>query len=112
MSQTMAKIKPINSLAKIIAEHKNKGKRIVQCHGVFDLVHLGHIRHFNLAKKEGDILIIRGDGTFAITVKDGTGAGAFILAGGLDFVMDHVDDRLWVINNGTEWVELSRSSNS
>lgn len=52
------KIKTIDALIKIITDLKKKGKRIVQCHGVFDLVHLGHIRHFNLAKKEGDILIV------------------------------------------------------
>jgi len=52
------KIKPLNTLAKILGDLKKRGKKIVQCHGVFDLVHLGHIRHFNLAKKEGDILIV------------------------------------------------------
>lgn len=52
------KIKTLNSLAKIVADLKEKGKRVVQCHGVFDLIHLGHIRHFNLAKKEGDVLIV------------------------------------------------------
>jgi len=59
MDQIIAKkIQPLNSLAKIVADFKQRGKRIVQCHGVFDLVHLGHIRHFNLAKKEGDVLIV------------------------------------------------------
>jgi len=52
------KIKSVSSLSKIIAEHKRKGKKVVQCHGVFDLVHLGHIRHFNMAKKEGDVLVV------------------------------------------------------
>lgn len=52
------KIKPVSKLAEIIADLKKKGKSIVQCHGVFDLVHLGHIRHFNLAKKEGDVLVV------------------------------------------------------
>ncbi len=52
------KIKTIDMLARIVAGLKKKGKKIVQCHGVFDLIHLGHIRHFNLAKKEGDILIV------------------------------------------------------
>ena len=28
------------------------------CHGVFDLVHYGHIQHFKSAKKYGDILIV------------------------------------------------------
>ena len=48
----------MNALTKIIADLKKKRKKIVQCHGVFDLIHLGHIRHFNLAKKEGDILVV------------------------------------------------------
>ena len=28
------------------------------CHGVFDLLHIGHIKHFQEAKKNGDILIV------------------------------------------------------
>lgn len=52
------KIKTVSTLAKILASHKKKGKKVVHCHGVFDLVHLGHIRHFNLAKKDGDILVV------------------------------------------------------
>lgn len=59
MEQSAAKkIKTIGALANIISELKKKGKKVVHCHGVFDLVHLGHIRHLNLAKKEGDILIV------------------------------------------------------
>jgi len=37
---------------------KNKKKRIVLCHGVFDLLHVGHIKHLNKAKKLGDILVV------------------------------------------------------
>ena len=53
-----AKIRSIGTLAKIVAELKDSGNRIVHCHGVFDLVHLGHIRYFSSAKKEGDILVV------------------------------------------------------
>ena len=35
-----------------------KNKKIVLCHGVFDLLHYGHILHFKEAKKKGDILIV------------------------------------------------------
>ena len=52
------KIKSPTTLAKILSDYKKRGKRIVHCHGVFDIVHLGHIRHFNLAKKEGDLLVV------------------------------------------------------
>ncbi len=39
-------------------EIKKQGKRIVLCHGVFDLLHLGHIDHLLDAKKQGDILVV------------------------------------------------------
>jgi rfaE bifunctional protein kinase chain/domain/rfaE bifunctional protein nucleotidyltransferase chain/domain len=52
------KIVSLDKLVEIIAKLKNTGKRIVLCHGVYDLVHLGHIRHLNLAKQEGDILVV------------------------------------------------------
>ncbi len=54
---TLKKIQSPTALAKIVDDLKKKGKRIVLCHGVFDIVHLGHIRHFNQAKSQGDILI-------------------------------------------------------
>lgn len=37
---------------------QKEGKTIVLCHGVFDLVHPGHILHFKEAKKKGDILVV------------------------------------------------------
>ena len=51
------KIQPPATLVKIVDDLKKKGKRVVLCHGVFDIVHLGHIRHFNQAKEQGDVLI-------------------------------------------------------
>jgi len=56
--KTRKKILPLKEIAKRIEEIKIKGKKVVQCHGVFDIVHLGHIRHFNMAKKEGDVLLV------------------------------------------------------
>lgn len=51
------KIQSPATLAKIVDDLKKKGKKVVLCHGVFDIVHLGHIRHFNQAKEQGDVLI-------------------------------------------------------
>jgi rfaE bifunctional protein nucleotidyltransferase chain/domain len=34
------------------------GKRVVQCHGCFDIVHPGHIRYLRFASEQGDVLIV------------------------------------------------------
>jgi len=52
------KIKTLDELSDIIQNLKRDGKTIVQCHGVFDLLHPGHIMHFEAAKREGDILVV------------------------------------------------------
>ena len=52
------KIVSIENLKKIVSKLKAKRKKIVLCHGVFDLLHIGHIKHFKEAKNLGDILIV------------------------------------------------------
>jgi len=52
------KIKNLEDLQQIIADLKSKGKKIVHCHGVFDLLHIGHIKHFEEAKTFGDALLV------------------------------------------------------
>jgi rfaE bifunctional protein kinase chain/domain/rfaE bifunctional protein nucleotidyltransferase chain/domain len=53
-----SKIVPMEELAGIVASQRNAGKVVVHCHGVFDLMHIGHIKHFEEAKKLGDVLIV------------------------------------------------------
>ena len=52
------KIKNLEDLKTVVADLKAKGKKIVHCHGVFDLLHLGHIKHFEEAKTLGDVLVV------------------------------------------------------
>ena len=54
----MKKIYQIEKLVKKIKIEKYKNKKIIHCHGVFDLVHVGHIKHFQEAKKNGDFLLV------------------------------------------------------
>ena len=59
----IAKIKPsklveFNQLNKICRRLRAKKQRIVHCHGCFDFLHLGHLRHFKEAKDQGDVLIV------------------------------------------------------
>jgi rfaE bifunctional protein kinase chain/domain/rfaE bifunctional protein nucleotidyltransferase chain/domain len=52
------KIVSLSELEKICRNSKRKGKKIVLCHGCFDLLHPGHIRHLKAAKEYGDLLVV------------------------------------------------------
>lgn len=52
------KIKNLNEIGALLEKEREKGHVVVQCHGVFDLLHPGHIRHFQEAKKQGDTLVV------------------------------------------------------
>lgn len=48
----------LDEIALHLEEAVNSGKKIVHCHGCFDLLHHGHIKHFEAAKKFGDVLVV------------------------------------------------------
>jgi rfaE bifunctional protein nucleotidyltransferase chain/domain len=52
------KIKSLKELSLIIQKLKSEGKKVVLCHGCFDLMHPGHIKYFQAAKKMGDVLLV------------------------------------------------------
>ena len=52
------KIKTLEELQRITADLKATGKKVVHSHGVFDLLHIGHIKHFEEAKSFGDVLVV------------------------------------------------------
>jgi rfaE bifunctional protein nucleotidyltransferase chain/domain len=52
------KILDLNELAEKLSELKSHGKKIVLCHGCFDLMHPGHIKYFQASKKMGDTLVV------------------------------------------------------
>ena len=56
--QQNGKIKTIEELAKLLDVYRSETKKIVHCHGVFDRIHIGHIRYFEQARLLGDILVV------------------------------------------------------
>jgi rfaE bifunctional protein nucleotidyltransferase chain/domain len=45
-------------LAQIVAERQARGERMVFTNGVFDLLHVGHVRYLTEARALGDALIV------------------------------------------------------
>lgn len=52
------KIKVLEELSQIIKKLKSEGKKVVLCHGCFDLMHPGHIKYFQASRNMGDILVV------------------------------------------------------
>jgi rfaE bifunctional protein nucleotidyltransferase chain/domain len=58
METSSSKIKRLEDLGKTLAVLRQSGKTVVQCHGVFDLLHIGHIKHLEAARKLADLLVV------------------------------------------------------
>ena len=52
------KIKTISELQRIVEKLKKQSKKIVTTNGIFDILHVGHVRYLQEAKKWGDVLIV------------------------------------------------------
>jgi len=53
-----AKIKNRDVLAALIATERARGKRVVFTNGCFDLLHAGHVKYLQKARKLGDLLVL------------------------------------------------------
>lgn len=54
----MDKIISREAFVKLRENFRKQHKTVVLCHGVFDLLHYGHIEHFQEAKSLGDVLVV------------------------------------------------------
>src|SRR5262249_28843367 len=50
------KIKTADEIARMVGDMPRQ-KKVIMCHGVFDVVHPGHLRHLIYAKSKADILV-------------------------------------------------------
>jgi len=48
----------LEQLVGIVARHRAAGKKIVFTNGCFDLIHLGHVKYFQFARQQGDLLVV------------------------------------------------------
>ncbi len=54
----MGKILGRKELIRAVREERAAGRRIALANGIFDLLHVGHIRYLQAAKREADILVV------------------------------------------------------
>lgn len=56
--KTRTKILSRARLRDRLTEHRQRGQRIVVANGCFDLLHAGHVRYLEGARREGDVLVV------------------------------------------------------
>ncbi|HXJ18290.1 MAG TPA: adenylyltransferase/cytidyltransferase family protein [Candidatus Polarisedimenticolia bacterium] len=55
---TREKILSREGFHEVLKEHRRAGRSVVFANGVFDLLHVGHIRYLQAARAEGDVLVV------------------------------------------------------
>lgn len=55
---TRSKIITRSELARRVEERRKNGQRIVMANGCFDILHAGHVRYLEAARREGDVLVV------------------------------------------------------
>ncbi len=63
----------IDELARVSAEMRRSGKRLVVTNGCFDLLHLGHVRYLQAARTLGDALAVGVNGDASVRALKGKG---------------------------------------
>ena len=67
------KILSFSRAKKLIARLKSENKKVGLCHGGFDLLHPGHVKHFESAKKLCDILFVSITSDKFVSLRKGNG---------------------------------------
>ena len=67
------KILSISDAKELIQKLKSQDKKVGLCHGGFDLLHPGHIKHFESAKKLCDVLFVSITSGKFVTLRKGAG---------------------------------------
>lgn len=55
---TREKILSHDGVEEVLEEHRRAGRKIVFANGIFDLLHVGHVRYLQAARAEGDVLVV------------------------------------------------------
>ena len=70
---TREKIVSREELVRRLAKHRARGERIVLANGCFDLLHVGHARYLQGARREGDVLVVAINSDASVRLLKGEG---------------------------------------
>jgi rfaE bifunctional protein nucleotidyltransferase chain/domain len=70
---TRNKILSRDGVREVIEEHRRTGRKIVFANGIFDLLHVGHVRYLQAARAEGDLLVVAVNSDFSAKQLKGEG---------------------------------------
>jgi len=73
MRRAESKIVTRDGLRELLAEHRQRGQKIVLTNGCFDTLHVGHTRYLEGARREGDILVVAVNSDSSVCALKGPG---------------------------------------
>jgi rfaE bifunctional protein nucleotidyltransferase chain/domain len=73
MRSSESKIVSQQKLKSLVADHKKHGHTVVFANGCFDILHVGHVRYLEAARRQGDILIVAVNGDASVRTLKGPG---------------------------------------
>lgn len=70
---TQNRVVPPSDLRRLGERLRREGRRVAFANGCFDVLHVGHIRYFEAARTEGDVLVVGVNGDAAVRALKGAG---------------------------------------
>lgn len=64
-------IKKLEDITRVVGHCKGLGFKVVLTQGTYDMVHIGHARYFEAAKRHGDILVVGVDSDAKVRARKG-----------------------------------------
>jgi rfaE bifunctional protein nucleotidyltransferase chain/domain len=67
------KVRPLEQVARIVESAKARGRTVALCNGVFDLLHVGHVRYLEGARGHADVVVVAVNGDDSARTLKGAG---------------------------------------
>ena len=86
MFATRQKILLLDDLRRRLDDERRLGRRIVLANGCFDILHVGHVRYLEGARREGDLLVVAINSDSGVRALKGPGRPILLAAARAELV--------------------------